>query len=70
MNECGDLRQDNDYTQEYVAKYLGVAQNTYSQYESDKRPIPLEYIVTLCDLYEVSADYLLGREDKNKAFLL
>lgn len=64
MNECGDLRQDNDYTQEYVAKYLGVAQNTYSQYESDKRPIPLEYIVTLCDLYEVSADYLLGRVDK------
>ena len=64
MNECGDLRHDNDYTQEYVAKYLGVAQNTYSQYESDKRPIPLEYIVTLCDLYEVSADYLLGRVDK------
>ncbi|MDD7142822.1 helix-turn-helix domain-containing protein [Bariatricus sp. HCP28S3_A7] len=64
MNECGDLRQDNDYTQEYVAKYLGVAQNTYSQYESDKRPIPLEYIVALCDLYEVSADYLLGRVDK------
>ena len=64
MNECGDLRQDNDYTQEYVAKYLGVAQNTYSKYESDKRPIPLEYIVTLCDLYEVSADYLLGRVDK------
>ena len=64
MNECGDLRQDNDYTQEYVAKYLGVAQNTYSQYESDKRPIPLEYIVTLCDLYEVSADYLLVRVDK------
>ena len=64
MNECGDLRQDNDYTQEYVAKYLGVAQNTYSQYESDKRPIPLEYIVTLCDLYEVSAEYLLGRVDK------
>ena len=64
MNECGDLRQDNDYTQEYVAKYLGVAQNTYSQYESDNRPIPLEYIVTLCDLYEVSADYLLGRVDK------
>ena len=64
MNECGDLRHDNDYTQEYVAKYLGVAQNTYSQYESDKRPIPLEYIVALCDLYEVSADYLLGRVDK------
>ena len=64
MNECGDLRQDNDYTQEYVAKYLGVAQNTYSQYESDKRPIPAEYLIALCDLYEVSADYLLGRVDK------
>ena len=59
-----DLRQDNDYTQEYVAKYLGVAQNTYSQYESDKRPIPAEYLIALCDLYEVSADYLLGRVDK------
>ena len=59
-----DLRQDHDYTQKYVANFLGVAQNTYSQYESDKRPIPVEYIIALCDLYKVSADYLLGRADK------
>lgn len=56
-----DLRQDKGYTQAYIAKFLGVAQNTYSQYESDKRSIQVEYIIALCDLYNVSADYFLGR---------
>ena len=59
-----DLRQDNDYTQEYVAKFLGVAQNTYSNYDSDNRPITADDLIAVCDLYEVSADYLLGRVDK------
>lgn len=30
------LREDNDLTQQQLADYLGVAQNTYSQYETGK----------------------------------
>jgi len=28
-----DLREDSDYTQEYIAKLLNVNQRTYSRYE-------------------------------------
>ncbi|MBB5264156.1 transcriptional regulator with XRE-family HTH domain [Catenibacillus scindens] len=54
------LRQDNDLTQKQVADMLGVAQTTYSQYELEKRPLPIEYLIALCKYYNVSADYMLG----------
>lgn len=59
-----ELRQDHDLSQETIAKMLGVAQTTYSQYELDKRPMPIDYLVALCKFYNVSADYMLGLTDK------
>ena len=58
------LREDNGLTQTDIAKMLGIAQTTYSQYELYKRPMPIEYLVALCKYYEVSADYMLGLTDK------
>ena len=58
------LRDDNDLTQTQIATMLGIAQTTYSQYELDKRPMPIEYIIALCKFYNVSSDYLLGLSDK------
>ena len=36
-----DLREDSDYTQEYIAKLLNVNQRTYSRYENGAHAIPL-----------------------------
>ena len=68
------LREDNDLTQVRIAKelqisqqladYLGVAQNTYSQYETGKIAYTAQVLVKLADFYGVSVDYLLGRTDK------
>lgn len=58
------LREDHDLTQTDIAKMLGIAQTTYSQYELYKRPMPIEYLVALCKYYHVSADYMLGLSDK------
>lgn len=58
------LRQDNDLSQREIADMLGIAQTTYSQYELDKRPMPIEYLIALCKFYKVSADYMLGLSDK------
>ncbi|MCI9441265.1 MAG: helix-turn-helix transcriptional regulator [Ruminococcus sp.] len=58
------LREDNGLTQTDIAKMLGIAQTTYSQYELYKRPMPIEYLVALCKYYEVSADYMLGLTEK------
>jgi transcriptional regulator with XRE-family HTH domain len=56
------LREDRDLKQWQIARMLGVAQTTYSQYELGKRPLPVEYLIALCRFYGVSADYILGLE--------
>ena len=59
-----NLRQDNDLSQKKVADMLGVAQTTYSQYELEKRPMPIDYLIALCKFYNVSADYMLGLSNR------
>ena len=59
-----NLRQDNDLSQKKVADMLGVAQTTYSQYELEKRPMPIDYQIALCKFYNVSADYMLGLSNR------
>lgn len=58
-----DLREDHDLTQKQVADYLNIRQNTYSQYETGSRQIPLEVLTALAELYKTSTDYLLGLTD-------
>lgn len=58
-----DLREDNDMTQQQVADYLNIKQNTYSQYETENRQIPLDVLKALAALYKTSTDYLLGLTD-------
>ncbi len=62
-----DLREDADKKQIELAKYLNVDQSTYSDYESGKIHIPIEQLIKIADLYDVSLDYLVGRKwPKNK----
>ena len=59
-----DLREDSDLTQKQIADYLHIKQNTYCQYESGRRQIPLDMLIKLADYYNVTLDYLVGRTDK------
>ncbi len=54
------LREDHEYKQETIAKYLGVVQQTYSNYEKGHTSVPLDYLAKLTRFYDVSADFLLG----------
>ena len=56
-----DLREDHDLTQQQVANYLNIRQNTYSQYEVGVLNYPVDALIKLADSYNVSIDYLLGR---------
>lgn len=59
-----DLREDNDLTQRQVAEYLGTSQTMYARYERAATELPLRHLMKLCELYGVSADYILGRVNK------
>ena len=54
------LREDNDLTQQQIADFLGIARNSYTQYETNTNHIPIDYLIALCKYYNVSADYILG----------
>lgn len=58
-----DMREDYDLTQKQVAEYLKIKQNTYSQYETGSRQIPINALIALALLYKTSTDYLLGLTD-------
>ena len=61
-----DLREDSDYTQEYVAHFLGTSQTMYARYERGANELPIRHLIKLCELYNVSSDYLLGISSKKK----
>ncbi len=54
------LRIDRGYTQKQIGEYLGISQNTYSQYEIGILNYPVDVIIKLARFYDVSTDYLLG----------
>ena len=56
-----NLRQDADMGQKEIAALLGIDQRTYSNYETGKREIPVHYLITLANFYQVSIDYIVGR---------
>lgn len=55
-----DLREDKDLRQEDIARILKTTQSYYAQYENCKRPLPINHLITLCEFYQISADYILG----------
>jgi transcriptional regulator with XRE-family HTH domain len=59
-----DLREDNDYTQEYIAKYLKINRVVYNRYENGIREIPISLLIKLSKLYQTSIDYIVGLSDK------
>ncbi len=59
-----DIREDRDLTQRQVADYLHIRQNTYSQYESGQRGLPIDTLIKLARYFGVSTDYILGLTDE------
>lgn len=68
MLRLKELREDNDYTQEEIAKLLNCKQNTYQQYESEKRQIPIETLKKVAILYKTSVDYIIRLTNETKPY--
>ena len=64
------LREDNDYTQSEIANILNIGQRTYADYELGKTRIPIDSLITLAKLYNVSLDYISGISNIKNCFPL
>ena len=60
-----DLREDADLTQTEVAASLGTSQTMYARYERGANELPLRHLITLCQYYHVSAEYILGLDQNS-----
>lgn len=58
------LRIDKHLTQAQVAQRVGVTASMVSSYETDIRLPSYEVLVKIANLFGVTIDYLLCREDK------
>lgn len=61
-----NLREDNDLTQKEVGKIINKSQQGYSHIEDGRAELKIEDLIKLCDFYNVSADYLIGRCENQK----
>ena len=52
----------------YIADYLHIKQNTYSQYESGQRQLPISCLIALAKFYKTSTDYILGLTENRKPY--
>jgi len=58
-----ELREEHNLSQQQLAEKLNTTQNTISKYETEVLDLSTDIIHKLCDIFNVSSDYLLGRKD-------
>jgi len=67
MNRLKDMREDNDKTQDEIAKVLNISRQYYSRYELGEVDLPIRHYITLAKFYNTSIDYLAGIIPEHKA---
>lgn len=68
-NRLKFLRKKHNFTQREVGDFLDISQSQLAKVESNERNLKLTKLLKLCDLYNVSEEFLLygqGDYDKNK----
>lgn len=64
-----EMRKDHGDTQAALAERLGVSLPTVRAWEQEKSSPSHEMLVSICKLYHVSSDYLLGLSDVDPAYI-
>ena len=57
-----EIRVKRNLTQQQVADQIGCSSVVYSRYENGARQPSIETLLLLADLFDVTVDFLLGRQ--------
>lgn len=63
MKRIKELRKLGRLSQRGLAEKLGVARSTVAMWETGASQPDNRFLIELADVFDVSADYLLGRTD-------
>lgn len=64
MKNLKALREKNNLTQQQMSDIFGIQRPTYSRYENGERQPDFDLLIAISKYFNVSVDYLLGKEDK------
>lgn len=64
MLRIKELRESRKIKQKEMAEILQVPNNTYNQWENEKRQPDHDMLVRIAEYFGVTVDYLLGREEE------
>lgn len=59
-----EFRKKLNLTQKEAAESIGIDQRQWSRYENGTNEFPLRYFKELCQIHNVSADWLLGLDQE------
>ena len=65
-----EVRMKCGFTQQNMADKLGISLNAYQKYEQSERSPSLDCLVRIADIFEISLDYLLCRDDFIKSHVI
>lgn len=57
------IREDHDVMQKDLAEEFGITHSTLSRYEQNKREPPINFIITFCQYFNITSDFLFGMSD-------
>lgn len=66
MNKIKSLREERGWNQDDLGKMLNVKRAAISKYENGRIPLTDDTIKILCEIFDVTADYLIGKSEKRK----
>lgn len=58
-----DLRCEKNYTQKELAEILNITPGCLSKYETGKVQIPLDIILKISEVFDISVDYIIGKNN-------
>ena len=65
MFRLRELREENGIKRSTLARELQMNAGTIANYENEIRQAPYECLLLFADYFDVSVDYLLGREERD-----
>ena len=62
-----ELREEKELTQKQLGELLHCHQNTICRYETESHDLGTAVIIKLCQIFDVTSDYLLGIDEMTGA---
>ncbi len=62
MIKLYELRLEKNLSQRAIAKEMCISQATYNNWENGKTQPSIEQLIMLADFFDVSVDFLIGKE--------